>query len=147
MKNNIVFLDTSVLLTAVLSSQGGSFYILDRFKNKFEFQINKYIFDEIVGVLDKKFSKRKDLKNNLFLLIGVASIKIVNDPSQNEIRRILKIINKKDAPILASALKHASYLLTLDNDFRTEKIVDFTETKGLMILKPEEFIKNEKNFN
>ena len=37
-----VFLDSSVIITALLSTQGGSFYIIEYYKINFTFQINKY---------------------------------------------------------------------------------------------------------
>lgn len=52
MLKNRVFVDSSILITALLSSRGGSFYILTQLKNKFHFQINNYVLDEIFLVLN-----------------------------------------------------------------------------------------------
>jgi len=104
MKKNKVFLDSSIIISALLSSRGGSFYLLYHFKNIFEFQINEYVFDEIINVLDKKFPNKPQLKNKFFTLIGLTPIKISPDPSKRKLKTLEKIISKEDTPILASAL-------------------------------------------
>ncbi|MEK7635858.1 MAG: PIN domain-containing protein [Patescibacteria group bacterium] len=145
MAKNRVFLDSSTLIAAILSQSGGSFYILNRFRNDFEFQINNYIFDELMAIADKKFSIDKDFKNKLFLLIGMVPIKILNDSSKSKTDIAAKFINKNDAPILASALIHSNYLLTLDNDFLKESAIEFAQKKNLIILKPKDFIEKFRN--
>jgi len=136
-----VFLDTSVLITALLSSRGGSFYILTQFKDKFCFQINNYVLEEILEVLTKKFSSRKELKSNLFFLLGLTKIEILSNPAKFSLKSLSKVINQKDAPILASSLKNSNYLLTLDKDFLNEKIRSFAKENNLLIFTPKEFIK------
>ncbi|MBI1755037.1 PIN domain-containing protein [Candidatus Azambacteria bacterium] len=140
MEKSNVFLDTSVLLTAVLSSTGGSFYILNTLGNAFTFYINAYVFEETTRVLTVKLRARQDLANKLFLLIGLTPIRIVPDPSKEQIKTAARIINPKDAPILISALQYASHFITMDNDFLEEGVVRFAEAKGLVILKPKDFI-------
>lgn len=137
---NKVFLDSSVLIAALLSSSGGSFYILNEFRGKFEFQINEYVFEETTRVLDEKFRCRGDLKSRLFLLLGWAGVKILPQPPKNKIRTLKAILPKEDAPILASALENSSYLLTLDSDFLNPIVAEFSKDQGLVILKPKEFI-------
>ncbi|MFH1535213.1 MAG: putative toxin-antitoxin system toxin component, PIN family [Patescibacteria group bacterium] len=140
MLKNRVFLDSSILITALLSSRGGSFYILTQLKGEFHFQINNYVLEEIFEVLDKKFYSQKELKNYLFLLLGLAKIGILPNPSQSSLKRFSKIINKEDAPILASALSNSNYLLTLDKDFLNEKIRNFARENNVLIFTPKEFI-------
>lgn len=144
MEKDKVFLDSSVLITATLSSRGGSFYILNNLKNKFEFQINEYVLKETLEILAQKFSTKKELKNKLFLLLGWTPIKILPFPSKREIKNLEKVINKEDAPILTSAIENGDYLLTLDNDFLTKNVVEFSKKKGLIILKPKEFIEKHR---
>ena len=145
MARNKVFLDSSVLIAAVLSQSGGSFYILNKFRNNFEFQINDYIFDEILEVINNKFDSSETFKNKFFLLLGFTPIKIILNPTKNELKTVNKIINDKDAPILVSALKYSNYLLTLDNDFLTNPIKELAHKKKVVILKPEGFISLFKN--
>ena len=136
-----VFVDSSILVTAVLSPLGGSFYIINNWRSRFEFQINEYIFEETMRVLENKFSPRAHaLKNTLLLIIGLASIKILKNPPPTRVRTLEKFISKEDAPILASAIAFCSYLLTLDNDFFTDAVLRLSKKKGLIITKPKEFI-------
>ncbi len=140
MAKSKIFVDSSVLISAVLSTSGGSFYILNNFKEQLDFRINQYVLDEILVVLERKFSDKPDLKNNLFLILAVASITLLPDPADRDLKQVSSLINKEDAPILVSALEHGNYLLTLDNDFLNSKIKSFAQDNGLGILKPKEFI-------
>ena len=135
-----VFLDSSVLIAAVLSSSGGSFFILSQLRNKFEFQINKFVFEEVVEVLARKFSNYKELHNKFLLLLGLAGVTILDNPSKQKIKNVLPLISKEDSSILASAFEHSSYLVTLDNDFLTKKVLAVAKAKQLHILKPKDFI-------
>jgi len=140
MLKNRVFLDSSILIAALLSSSGGSFYILTQLRNKFYFQINKYVLEEIIEVLTKKFSSREELKSGLFFLLGLARVKVLSNPTKFSLKLLDRIINQKDAPILASALQNSDYFLTLDNDFLNEKIRNFTKQNNLLIFTPKQFI-------
>jgi len=135
-----VFLDSSVIIAALLSSRGGSFYILTQMRNGFSFQINEYVFAEVGEVLKTKFAIQPDLQKNLFLLLGLANVSTIPNPSKPEVRRAAKIISKNDAPILASALKYCDYLITLDKEFFEESILADANKKGLLILTPGSFI-------
>ncbi|MFH1462361.1 MAG: hypothetical protein ABIG08_01510 [bacterium] len=140
MVKNKVFLDTSILITALLSARGGSFYILTRLRDKYRFQINNYVLEETLMVLNKKFSHKSELKNYLFLLLGFAKIEILSNPSKSLLKRIPGIINKEDLPILISALQGSNYLLTLDKDFLNEKVRSFAKQSNLLIFTPKEFL-------
>ena len=135
-----IFLDSSVLITAVLSSRGGSFYILTQLNDICEFQTNEYVIEEIQRILGSKFSSAPELKTKLFLILGTADIRVLSNPSIKDLRDLAKVINKEDAPILASAAKYSSYLLTLDNDFFQEKVLYFAKQRDLAIVKPRDFI-------
>lgn len=88
MSKNKVFLDTSILITALLSSRGGSFYILTQFIARFYFQINNYVLEEIMEVLAKKFLSREELKSNLFLLLGLAKVGVLSNSNKIFVRII-----------------------------------------------------------
>lgn len=142
MEKSKVFVDTSVLISALLSSRGGSFYILTNLNKEFKIQINQYVFREVLQVLDKKFSSRPQLKDDFFLLLGLAKIDILSNPKREELELTKSIINKKDAPILVSALKESNYLLTLDKDFLNEEVTKFAEQKNLTVLRPKKLIQD-----
>ncbi len=140
MAKNRVFLDSSVLITAVLSSRGGSFYILTQLNNLCEFHINEYVLGEVQRILGSKFSSAPELKTKLFLILGSAGILVFPNPPLKDLRGLTKIINQEDAPILASAVQYSSYLLTLDNDFFQDEVLHFAKQRGLVVMKPQEFI-------
>lgn len=114
---NNVFLDTSVLITAVLSTKGGSFYILTQLQTTFTFLINEFVLEETLRVLQNKFLLKNEYIPRLFVLFAVAKVQILPNPRSSQIHKLETYIEKEDASILGSALKHASYLITLDNDF------------------------------
>ena len=146
MVKNRVFVDSSVFISAVLSSHGGSFYLLTSLKEKFVFQTNEYVLAEIARVLNTKFSTNRELENRMFLLLGIARVNVLFNPPLQKVLSLKKILNVEDTPILASALAHSDYLLTLDNEFFNSRVSNYARKKKLTILKPKEFIQaNEFN--
>ena len=80
------------------------------------------------------------MQSQLFLILGTSKISILPNPSKQEERRTAKLISKIDAPILAGALKHSDYLITLDNEFLKPEIQNLANKKSLSISRPKEFI-------
>lgn len=135
-----VFLDSSIIITALLSSQGGSFYILNQLKDSFIFQINEYVWAEVLEIIQNKFNSPALMRTQLFLLLGTTQAQVLSNPSQRLVNLAAKYISLNDAPILAAALEHSDYLLTLDNEFFKNEIAVMTKIKSLTILKPRDFI-------
>lgn len=134
-----VFLDSSVLITALLSSRGGSFYLLNYHKSSIAFQTSEYVLMEVNRVILEKFPHR-ELRARLFLLLGIAGVAVLPNPHQREVKKLAELISLSDAPILASAAKSSDCLLTLDNEFFQARIRRFAARRGVEILKPREFI-------
>ncbi len=128
----------------MLSSRGGSFYLLMGLKERFIFQTNEYVLAEIDRVLNMKFSTNRELKNNLFLLLGIARVNVLLNPPLQRILSLKKILNVEDTPILASALAHSDYLLTLDNDFFSQLVLEFAQKRNLNIVKPQHLIQQDR---
>ncbi|MFB6212386.1 MAG: putative toxin-antitoxin system toxin component, PIN family [Candidatus Magasanikbacteria bacterium] len=141
-ENKKVFIDTSVIIAAILSESGGSFYILTQFHKDYKFLINKFVLDEVEEVVDKKFDGSSEMYENLFLLMSIASIKVLPNPPKKKLDELNNVISKKDRPILSSAINNANYLITLDKEFLNEKVSKFVEDKNLKITRPKEFIEN-----
>ncbi|OGE84343.1 MAG: hypothetical protein A2846_03875 [Candidatus Doudnabacteria bacterium RIFCSPHIGHO2_01_FULL_49_9] len=135
-----VFLDSSVIIASLLSTTGGSFYIINVLKKEFVLQTNEYGLNEIQKTLMNKFANQISLQSQLYLILGTAKISVLPSPTKQEERRTAKYISEIDAPILASALKHSDYLITLDNEFFKEEIVSLARKSSLNISKPKEFI-------
>src|SRR3989344_1233740 len=135
-----VFVDSSVIIASLISSKGGSFYILNNWKEDFEFQTNEYGLNETQRVLKDKFANKPSFQSQLFLLLGTATIVILPNPTKKERDYFAQYISLIDAPILASAIQHSDYLLTLDNEFLKSDVTELAEKNSLAICKPKEFI-------
>jgi predicted nucleic acid-binding protein len=131
-----VFVDSSVIIAALLSSEGGSSHILTQYQDLFAFQINEYVLAETQEILRSKFRDRPILMTELFLLLGIAGISVLPNPSRRDVMRAAEVAPQNDAPILASALRSSDYLITLDNGFFTEPILAQGHDKSLTIAKP-----------
>ena len=136
-----VFLDSSVIIAALLSSRGASYYLLSQRSEILDFRINEYVFEEVRRSLDIKFSGQPALISHLYLVVGRASSDMNTNPAAAEVRAAETVISKKDAPILASALTHSEYLLTLDNEFFNTPVIAAARDKSLTIVKPGELIR------
>lgn len=135
-----VFLDSSVIISALMSPRGGSFYIISHLHSKFLFQINNYVLDELLDVIPRRFIKRDEMIRNLFILIGLANIQIIENPPKKSFDKVKDIIELDDAPILISAINESDYLVILDNHFLDQKVVNYTISEGLIIIRPKELI-------
>jgi predicted nucleic acid-binding protein len=129
------FVDSSVIIAALLSSEGGSFHILTQCQDWFAFQVNEYVLAETQDVALSSGIGRAS-SPELFLLLGIAGISVLPNPSKRDVMRATKAVPRNDAPILASALRSSNYLLTLDNGFFTEPVPARAHDKSLVIAKP-----------
>jgi len=134
------FLDSSVIIAALLSLQGGSSYLLREHHDDFTFQINEYVLAEIQEVLESKLSSQVPQSVDLFLLLGVAEVQTISNPSKQELRSVIRLISRKDAPVLVSAMNESDYLLTLDNEFFKPDVIHAAKERELVILKPRDLI-------
>jgi len=134
-----VFLDSSVIIAAVLSFSGGSFRLIREsvFKG-YTLLISNYVLEECLRVLKLKYPEKIFI---LAMLLENFRFQIVKDPSQKEVEKLIKIIEPEDAPILAGAIKYkAKYLVTLDKkDFLNLKVLEFVKKHKISILTPKEF--------
>ncbi|PIT98162.1 MAG: putative toxin-antitoxin system toxin component, PIN family [Candidatus Andersenbacteria bacterium CG10_big_fil_rev_8_21_14_0_10_54_11] len=145
-KGEPVSLDTSVIIAALLSSTGASFYVLAAGKaEKYYLECCDYVLEEVNAVLINKFSKRPELNAELHTLMALGDVDVTPTPSTTEFRKLYDIIERKDAPILAAALKHPGHLLTLDKDFLSEEVRKYAKNRRLTISTPGEFIRKNSN--
>jgi predicted nucleic acid-binding protein len=139
------FVDSSVIIAALLSSDGGSFHILTQCQDFFTFQINEYVLTETQEVLRSKFRDRPSLITELFQLLGIAGISVVPNPSKRDVMKAAEMVLQNDAPILASALRSSDYLITLDNGFFTESVLAQASDNPLVIAKPGDLLEQLRN--
>lgn len=137
-----VFFDTSVLFSACKSKAGGSSFIfmLCR-KGKIQGMISRYVIFEIKQTTSELTQREKQRLNFLILQ---CKLQMVNEAPERIIESFHSIINKKDAPIVASAnLNSSDYLLTLNTKhFMNPKLK--TAVRPMKIVTPKDFIINEK---
>ena len=139
-----VFLDSCVILSALFSKKGASYFILHE-PIEVILQMSEYVFREIYQVIkDKHESQHEQLLNKLFYLLAESHVTFVPNPGKNELVNSEQLISKKDAPILATALSQSDYLVTLDNEFFTEKVTQMAMFQRLTIFKPGEFLEKYK---
>jgi predicted nucleic acid-binding protein len=115
MHKPIVFLDSSVIIAALLSGQGGSAFVITQLRWNFKFQINEYVLKEVQEIIKTKFSDRPNMSTQLFLWMGINPIVVIENPTKKEVVKFSKYISQNDAPILSSALNNSDYLLNLGN--------------------------------
>lgn len=139
MASGNIFLDTSVIIAALLSPTGGSSYLFETHRDTYTFLINEHVLKETVRILENKLGNVLT-SEDFFRLAKLIRLKVILNPPPYDLKVLVGVIEKDDRPILASALAHANYLLTLDNHFFDEKVVRFAATCELRILKPKEFI-------
>ena len=65
---------------------------------------------------------------------------VLPDPAKRDLLTAAKVISENDAPILSCALEWSDYLVTLDNEFLTDRVIAKAREKSLTIMKPKEFL-------
>lgn len=134
-----VFLDSSVLIAACGSKTGASAFVLGYCrKEKIQGLINIKAVGEAKKNVLLKFGEIE--KKRLLYYLKMANLVIVPSSSVEEISRCEKVINSKDAPMLAGAIKSkADFLLSLDKKhFFNSKVQKFTGK--LKIITPGDFV-------
>jgi len=115
MKPINVFLDSSVIIAGLASKKGGSFEVLALAELKV---IIPCICEDVVSEVFRNVQKKLPGSVGLFYtLFKKLSFKIT-DPSGEDMIFARKLINEKDAPILAAAISEkVEWLLSLDKHF------------------------------
>ncbi|MBI5122840.1 putative toxin-antitoxin system toxin component, PIN family [Candidatus Roizmanbacteria bacterium] len=134
-----VFIDTSVLFSACLSKIGSAALVLGYCrKNKIKGFISRYVLSEVKRNATQKLDQLGKQRLNFYIL--QSNLNIVDNPTFDEIKICQEVINPKDAPILAAAVKNkTNYLITFNTkDFLLPKVKDFA--KSLTILTPRDFV-------
>lgn len=139
MASGKIFVDTSVIIAALLSPTGGSSFLFETYRERYRFLVNEHVLKETLRIVVEKLDNELTTED-FFRLATSIKLKIVLNPPPSILKTLDGIIEKDDRPILASALERAEYLLTLDNHFFSEAVLHRASAHGLHILKPKEFI-------
>lgn len=135
-----IFFDASALVAASKSSQGGSASILDSCKSERGLQALATIAVQEETV--RNLSAEKELRRfnrEIGPYLGIVSV-----VTPEEMAEYAQLIHKKDAHVLAGAIKgKASILLTLDTKHFKTSILKNTKLP-IVILSPKEFLQRQK---
>lgn len=135
-----VFIDSSVLLSASRSPHGAAFALISLFrKKKLSGYISQVVRQEIYDNTDKALDQTGKRRLNVHLLSS--HLTVTNSPTVESIRKWERVINKKDAHIVASAVAaQVDYIVTLDkNDFSSSLLRKAIEP--IKIVQPIELVR------
>ncbi len=133
------FLDANIFFCAVLSSKGGSAFII-KFCQKKQIQCvtSKLVLIEAERNISLKLKKHNIEKfHNILKRLKLI---IEAEPSTDEIKQVNRWVHLKDAPIVACALKSKSdFLITLDRRHLANSVIQ-EKFPLITILTPRDFI-------
>jgi predicted nucleic acid-binding protein len=132
------FLDTSALIAGIASSRGAARAVLQLAEmGLIEVVISRQVIVEADRNIEEKLP---EILNEYREFINKLGLVLIDDPSQNDFERYLKVINYDDAPILASAVgSGADFLITWDRKHFIGK--DMHIHSSVKIVTPGEFLK------
>jgi predicted nucleic acid-binding protein len=133
-----IFADSSILIAGAASKTGASRAVLTMAEiGLFKILISEQVLEECQRNLHKKIPLALPIFNQL---ISQINPEILPNPSREQFLQYCKIIEEKDAPILASALlANADRLLSLNTKDFTPEVGKQT---GIMIQTPSQFIQD-----
>ena len=136
-----IFLDSSVVIAAVLSSTGGSFRLLrEAHEGRVRLVVNEYVFNEVERSLRRKYPETVE---RLQTLTSWCDLEVQPNPPEEVVSEFLSVTHPEDAPVIAGAL-HASadFLLTLDRKhLLTEKVLQ--ANLPFSVMTPREFFNRQ----
>jgi len=135
-----IFLDASVLVAACASTKGASAFVLHLSRQRLiKAVISGDVLGETVKNVELKLGEIGECRLRTYFT--EANLILGKDPEAEEIAVCEQVINQKDAPVLAAAIRNkAMSLLTLDRKhFFTSAVIKFS--RPLKILTPGNFLK------
>ncbi|MCZ6801923.1 MAG: PIN domain-containing protein [Nitrospirae bacterium] len=117
-----VFFDTSALIAGILSPSGDAHEILRLCEARV---VQPFFPRQVLVEADRNLTQKlPQLLGDYQALLRHLSPRIVEDPSQEAVERVARIIHRKDASILAAALEaEVDFLLTWDKKHFHQKAV------------------------
>lgn len=136
MKQNSVFLDSSVIIAGLASKKGGSYEILLLAELNI---IIPCICENVVSEVYRNVQKKlPGALANVYALFKELPFRLI-DPTEENMQIAKKLINEKDAPVLAAAITgKVDWLLSLDKHFLYSNV---GEEFGFQICAPGEFLR------
>jgi predicted nucleic acid-binding protein len=119
-RNTLLFFDASCLIAAAGSPSGGSGFLLSLCARGYlKATVSQPVLLEAQRNVQSKLGEKaiKRFHN----LLAIVPFSLAPLPDIEKLARLEKLVNKKDAHVVAAALEgHAHFLLTLDKDFVLE---------------------------
>ncbi len=139
-RSNRVFIDSSVLLAAAISVQGGGRELLRRgFRGEFDL----YISSEVLEETERNLSLKAPQGLDAFYLLGELLLAKVVNPPRSLVLAAAKVVIAKDAPIVAAAVEAgANYLATYDRKHLLRSREKVKSRFGVTIALPGEVLAN-----
>ena len=134
-----VFLDSSVLFSAIFSAHG---YARDLLHLAGEGALTVIVSLDVLDETERNLLKKSPGKVPLLkMLMAMLQPEIVESPSPDEVAAAAAYTDRKDAPIVAAAIKaNPDYLVTYDHKDLLDP-PEVTEQSGLAIVRPEVVIR------
>lgn len=134
-----VFLDSCVIISAVFSHKGASYKIIDLcFQQKIKPLVCRQVLVEIERNIKNKVPLA--LPNYFQIIKSLTTLEVLPDSKLSEIKKAEKIINIKDAPILAVAMRFKpDFFITLNTKHFDS--VEVQKKSGVNIVTPGKFVK------
>jgi predicted nucleic acid-binding protein len=132
-----VFLDTSALIAGIISPTGAAHEVLRLCEATI---VEPVISRQVLAEADRNLSEKlPELVQDFRVLLRSLSPHLVQDPGLKAVEQASKVINRKDAPILAAALEAGvDYLVTWNTrHFHKKAVREYVQFK---IVTPGEFL-------
>lgn len=127
-----IMIDTNVLISAYLFPSPSMQKLIDTITDNYTIVLSSYIIDELKIVVKRKFPTRY---SSLDTFLQELPFELVYTTEQIDAKKFPNIRDKKDLPILASALmEDVDILITGDKDFSDIRL------RQLDILTPAQFL-------
>jgi predicted nucleic acid-binding protein len=130
-----LFLDASVLFAAAYSSTGASRELMRlALRGDAQLLISRFVLEETARNLSAKASS--EISATFRQLIAALDLKVIPDPSRENVLAAAAYTALKDAPVVAAAINaQADYLVTLDRKHLIDP-PEVAEGSGLSIVLP-----------
>ena len=128
-----VFLDTSVLFAATLSSTGASREIISLgLAGRLTLVLSDYVIEELRGALKRKAPESVSAVDDFLQALEFENVR----PSKREVLSVAEYTELKDAPVVAAAVKaRVDYLVSLDRRHLVDR-PEVEDGSGLRIVLP-----------
>ncbi len=134
-----LFIDSSVLIAASISSTGSARnLIISSIDNKFKIVVSDLVLEETVRNLTNKAPKALPA---LQLFLEALNPEVVS-PSKSLVMKVSRVIELKDAPIVAGAITaKAEYLVSFDRKHLLQHNKEIRTHFKVKVVAPDELLK------